>query len=592
MLKIRKIWPFFRKSKEVSDDSRPLDYSAHYEAVGVPSNLHYPATTLGEVLDQTARRYGDNPAVIYGPTTLTYKQLRKKVDRTAAGLVQLGVRPGDRVVLTLPNCTPYMVLFLAVQKIGAVVVNAGPLMGKDDLKKLLTMTEPTAVVGLDLQSEMLADAGAELIDVRWIWVSLAEYIGFWKRLGYHVKRWSTHPKIPEHQEQTTLEKMRQIAPSRPPSIDPKMDDVALLQPTGGTTGVLKVAQLTHRNLLANAAQTTAWTGLRSGQESVLGILPMFHVYGLSTCLVNVIYNGAAVILMTRFRAQALIEKILKHRPSVLPLVPAIIDAVCDEVEGDAELQEKLRAAIEGRLVLSGAAPLPAGAERRFEQLFGSRIVQGYGLTEASPVTHLNPIDRPRTSSIGLPLPDTLVRIMDLSDKTKAAASGESGELLISGPQVMVGYLGGPDANENMFSVDETGRRWLHTGDVVRVDGDGYFFVVDREKDMINRAGLKVWPAKVERVLRMSPRVRDVAVVGVKDETHTEAVVAYIVAETLSDDPQNTQLATELRSLSKEHLAPYEVPGAFEFVKELPRSGLGKMLKHRLGEADSKDREKV
>jgi long-chain acyl-CoA synthetase len=581
-MRIRKLWPWSKKPDESPDDM-PLDYGAHYEAAGVPGELQYPTATIGQIFDQTAHRYGDNTAVIYAGTETTYAQLLEQVNRLAAGLFQIGVRPGDRVMMTLPNCTPFLVAFLAAQKLGAVIVNAGPLMGKDDLKKLLVMTEPSAVIGLDLQAEILAEAGQTLTDVRWVWVSLAEYVGFWKGIGYRLKRWTSHPHIREGQPQITMDELCATAPSRPPTITPDVDDLAILQPTGGTTGVLKVARLTHRNLLSNAAQTTAWCGLRTGQERVLGILPMFHVYGLSTCLISTIYNGATIILLTRFRAKQLIETVLAQRPTILPLVPAIIDAVCDEAEADRELVDALHDAIHDRLILSGAAPLMAATGRRFEQLFGAPIVQGYGLTEASPVTHTNPVDRPRAGSIGLPLPDTLVRVMDLTDKSKPAAEGAPGELLISGPQVMLGYLGNDDANERMLSIDASGRRWLHTGDVVRVDSEGYFFVVDREKDMINRAGMKVWPAKVERVLRMSPRVQDVAVVGEADESHTEIVVAHVVVDPPTEDA--TQLITELRALAREHLAPYEVPATFHFVQTLPRSGLGKMLKHQLTAAD-------
>ncbi len=555
-----------------------------YERFGTPIHLNYPSTTLGRLLDQTARRYASAPAVSYGALRWTYAELRQRVDRLAAGLAHIGARRGERVLLALPNCPEMMLAFLAAQRIGAVVVNAGPLMGPDDLKKLMSMTQPRVAIGLDVRADTLGPAGADRDDLHWIWVSLRDHLPLLDRMGYRLKQWQSHPDLPETQKQTTLEELLEQAPSRPPSEEPSVDDIAVLQPTGGTTGTLKVAKLTHRSLLANAAQVSAWTRLRLGQERVLGILPMFHVYGLSTCLINPVFHAAEVIPVTRFKIDQLIETLLTLRPTVVPLVPAIFDAICEQAEADPALSRQLAQTFSHRLIISGAAALSPTTAHRFEMLFGEKIAQGYGLTEASPVTHLNPPQEPRDGSIGVPLPDTFTRVVDLQNPERTATSGEAGELWISGPQVMLGYLDNETATQEMMVTDAKGRRWLRTGDVVTVDEEGFYYVVDRKKDMINRGGMKVWPAKVETVLRRHTAVRDVAVIGRPDAKYEETVVGVIVLGNGREDYD--ALATELRALCREHLAPYEVPSRFEFVDELPRSGLGKMLKYQLRESNT------
>jgi len=548
----------------------------------LPRTLQYPRTTLGAVIDQTARRWGASPAVVYGEMRRDYAGLWSEVNRLAAGLAELGVRAGDRVLITLPNCPEYLTVFFAVQKLGAVVVNAGPLMGADDLKKLMQMTRPRVAVALDLQAASLQDAAAELDELTWVWVSLEQYQTLVRRFGYLIRRWQSGVRGANHRHET-LERVLSRASSRPPTVEPNDESIAVLQPTGGTSGVLRVAKLSHRNLLSNAVQLSMWVRQQAGQERVLAVLPMFHVYGLTTCVVSPVVNAGAVLPMTRFRAGAMLELIRRHEPTVLPLVPAIFEALSDALEERA--QPEVCAVLRRGVVTSGAAPLSPTTQRRFEKVTGSRIVQGYGLTEASPVTHVNPPAATREGSIGVALPDTICRVVDLEDGRREVAPGEAGELMISGPQVMHGYLDNPVETSAVLHVDRDGRRWLRTGDVVRVDDDGYYAVIDRRKEMIIRGGLKVWPAKVERVLKLHPAVADVAVVGRADPTHTEAVVALVSTKS----PVNGQaeaLIDALRALCREHLAKYEVPSQIELVAEVPRTALGKHQKFRLKAAES------
>ncbi len=555
--------------------------------------LHYPTTSLGRVLDQTADRFGDAPAIVYGESRWTYGELLRDVNRLAAGLARMGVGKGDRVMMTLPNCPEFVTSFMAVQKLGAIVVNAGPLMGADDLRSLCAMTRPRMLIGLDLQAPMLTriDAiesltAAVLHDDRQLtrlWVSLKDYQKIWKRLGYRARLWQTRQSNGRNGHDRSIEELMAEAPSRPPTVAPDPDQTAVLQPTGGTTGSLKVAQLSHRNLLANATQISSCVHIQAGQDRILAVLPMFHVYGLTTCLITSLFHGAAMVPLTRVIIAQILDAIATNRPTVIPLAPAIIEPICDAL--DRNPRPDVIEAVQSAVVTSGAAPLTVETSQRFERLTGTRIAQGYGLTEAAPVTHANPTTDPRPGSIGLPLADTAVRIVDTDDPTRDAEPDAAGELWISGPQVMSGYFENASESQRVLKTDATGRTWLRTGDVVRVDDDGYFHVLDRCKDMINCGGLKVYPGKVECVLKQHPKVVDAAVIGRPDAVKTEIVVAIVVLEpnTVDDDA----LRDDLRTHCRRHLAFYEVPRRVKVVESLPRTSLGKLQKYRLrDDADS------
>ena len=545
------------------------------DEAGVPRRLNYPTTTLGRILDHAADRFGDVTAVIYNHQRWNYGELLEQVNRTAGGLAALGVRRGERVLLTLPNCPESIISFMAVQKLGAVVVNAGPLMGKDDLRAVIAMTSPRVAIGLDLLAPALSGAAHGSTIEHFVWVSLQLYQGVLKRVGYQVKLWQNRNGNGVGAQHLPLSELLAHAPARPPSIAPKPHQTAVLQPTGGTTGTLKLAQLSHAGLLANATQVSARMACREGQELFLTVLPGFHVYGLTLGFITPVLSASGIVMTTRFDARETIDLIRRYRPTIFPLVPAVCSALCDQVE-----KEERAAPFEGmRLCFSGAAPLPPAALERFNRVSGVTLVEGYGLTEASPVTHVCLAGRARPSSIGLPMPDTRVRVVDVDHCDRDVAPGEAGEMLISGPQVMSGYYANPEQTDRALFTDAQGTVWLRTGDVVRYDQDGYFYVLDRKKDMIIRSGLKVYPGKVEKVLGTHKLVADVAVVGRPHPVHTQIVVAVVV---LSTKPQSTQqIEAELRALCREHLAPYEVPAHFEFVDKLPRSPLGKLLKRDL-----------
>ena len=545
------------------------------DAAGIPRTLNYPSMTLGRLIDQCADRFGDVTALIYNSKRWSYRELLEQVNRMAGGLAGLGVRRGDRVLLTLPNCPESVISFLAVQKLGAVVVNAGPLMGKDDLRATMAMTTPRVAIGLDLLAPALTAAAHASTVEHFIWVSLQLYQNVLKRVGYQVKLWQNRGGNGTGTQHHPLSDLLSHSPARPPSVAPSPHQTAILQPTGGTTGTLKLAQLSHAGILANATQVSTRMACRDGQERFLTVLPTFHVYGLTLGLIGPLLSASGIIMTTRFDARETIELIREYRPTIFPLVPAICSALCDILE-----KEDSPKPFEGmRLCFSGAAPLPAAAVDRFNRLAGVHLIEGYGLTEASPVTHAGLPGVSRPCSIGLPMPDTRVRVVDFDHPERDVAPGEPGEMLISGPQVMSGYYANPEQTDRALITDKNGTIWLRTGDIVRYDAEGYFYVLDRKKDMIIRSGLKVYPGKVEKVLGKHPLVTEAAVVGRPHPVHTQIVVAVVA---LSEIPEDTkQVETDLRALCREHLAPYEVPAHFEFVDKLPRSALGKLLKRDL-----------
>ncbi len=570
--------------KHLSTESPPAEshevtepWLEQLDNAGIPRTLHYPTTTLGRLVDQAAERFGDNPAVIYKEHTWTYRELLQRVNRLAGGLASLGVRTGDRVLLALPNCPEFVLAFFAIQKLGAVMVNAGPLMGVDDLHRLMGLTTPRIVIGLDLLASKINEASKGSPAECCIWITLQSYQTLIRRMGYQIKLWQQRERSNGSALQSkhiTLAEVVENAPARPPTVEPSPHALAMLQPTSGTTGAVKLVELTHANLLCNATQLTAWMGARDGQESVLAVLPMFHVYGLMTGLINPICCFATLILMTRFDPEEALRILTQHRPTVFPLVPAICNAMSNRIE-----QSDPRPVISGlRICMSGAAPLPRDVAERFERLTGATVIEGYGLSETAPVTHANLPKQPRYGSIGLPMPDTHCQVVDLDDPAQAVPVGQPGELIISGPQVMTQYYGDPDATRKALWTDGGGRVWLRTGDIARMDEDGFFQIVDRKKDMIIHSGLKVYPAKVEKVLASHTRVGDVAVIGRPHPVHTEDVVAIVVVKSGKDSNHTDELANELRLLCREHLAPYEVPAQFVFKETIPRSMLGKALK--------------
>jgi long-chain acyl-CoA synthetase len=370
--------------------------------------------------------------------------------------------------------------------------------------------------------------------------------------------------------------MRASYPAAPPAKVDARNDLAGLIYTGGTTGLSKGAMLTHYNLVANVMQGASWfPDLREGEESVMCILPFFHSYGMTVCMNVGIYKAGKLVLMPRFELMPTLKVIQKEKPTLFPGVPRLYIAIN---EGKETPRYDLRSI---RACLSGAAPLPLAVAEKFESITGSKVVEGYGLTETSPITHANPIyGKRKEGSIGLPIPDTDARIVDLNDWTKEVPPGQEGELIISGPQVMKGYFNRPEETAGMIKEDSEGRRWLLTGDIAKVDDEGYFSIVDRKKDMILVSGFNVYPTDVEQVLYRHPKVAKVCVAGIPDTTTGEAVKAFIVLR-----ESQTSTADEIIAFARENLTGYRVPKLIEFRDTLPETLVGKILRRVLQEEE-------
>lgn len=548
----------------------------------VPASLQYPSINVAQWIAASATRYPDRAATLYFGARLTYGELHHRVRRFAAGLQRLGVRAGDRVAIMLPNTPQAVIAYFGALWAGATAVMVNPLYTPRELEHQLRDAGARVMVAIDLVLPRVARVAGDvgLTDV--VFTSVADYLPPVLRLLYPVKEFFEARKrgraaqspsdahSPVHFPSSTRLHPFAAMLAAPPAPGPQRvrpeDDLALIQYTGGTTGVSKGVMLTHRNLTANCVQIEAWLyRYRSKPTVVLAALPFFHVYGLTTVLNFSAMTGTTMVLMPRFVARDAVRLVERHRPALFPGVPTMYMAIASLPDIASHRLESVDACI------SGAAPLPLAVQETFERLTGGRLVEGYGLTEASPVTHANPIwGERRPGSIGLPWPDTEARVVDPSTGEDVPV-GKVGELAVKGPQVMKGYWQHP---EETAAVLRDG--WLLTGDLARMDEDGYFYVVDRKKDMIIAGGFNVYPREVEEVLFEHPAVREAAVVGVPDPYRGETVKAFVVLkEGMQASPQ------EIDAFCRERLAAYKVPRIIEFRQDLPKTLIGKVLRRAL-----------
>lgn len=533
-----------------------------------PVEFLVPDLAVWQILEESAHRWPDRPALRFFGRQTTYRELHAQVERFARGLVARGLRPGERVGLVLPNSPQMVIAYFGALRAGAIVVPTNPLYTEREFAVQLADAGVRFTICLDLMHARVAkaigsDDGTGLIVTR-IREQLPHVLGILMALR------DRGPGILPGAER--FHRLLAAGPSveLPPPGDPS--DVAVLQYTGGTTGTPKGAMLTHRNLVANAYQCDAWLeSVRSERERVLTVLPLFHVFGMTVAMNNGILGGAELDLIPRWETAAILKEIGRFRPTTFPGAPAMYHAIVNATDVDRVDLSSIRACI------SGSAPLPHVLQEAFEKKTGGRLVEGYGLTEASPVTHCNPLDSAgKPGTIGLVYPGTRQRIVDPADPQRELPVGEIGELAVMGPQVMQGYYGRP---EETASVLQGG--WLLTGDLARIDSDGYCEIVDRKKDLIIVSGFNVYPREVEEVLMRHPSVRDVAVVGEPDEHSGQAVWAYLVPE-----PGVELHFEELRTYCRRELAGFKVPKHFEIRSELPRSAIGKVLRRELQRAQT------
>lgn len=541
---------------------------------GVPETLEYPEESLAVPLFRQARTHPDRKAMIYFNRGVSYRQLLDEVQRMAGALQALGVGKGDRVAIMLPNTPQCVVAYYAVLWLGAVVVMVNPLYTPRELEIQLKDSGASYLIGLDVLYPRIEQVRSNTALKHVIVTGLGEYMPVPLRWLFPIVRRDMVGKIPPGADVHRWADLLRHKPITEPASVAAKEDLAVLQYTGGTTGTPKGAMLTHFNLYANCVQISVWLSkFRERDFRVLAALPFFHVYGLTTVLNYAVFGGGTMILVPRFEVNDILKLIQKHKPHVFPGAPTMYVAINNHPKA-AELD---LSSIEA--CVSGAAPLPVEVQMKFEQLTGGRLVEGYGLTEASPVTHSNPVwGRRKEGSIGLPWPDTDCRIID-RETGEDVPLGEPGELLIRGPQVMQGYWNKPE--ETAAALQDG---WLHTGDIATVDEEGYFYIVDREKDMIIAGGFNIYPREIEEVLYAHPAVQEAAVIGVPDAYRGETVKAFVV---LKEGHRAT--AEELIRYSREHLAAYKAPKEVEFRDELPKTLVGKVLRRVLKEEEERRR---
>ncbi len=547
------------------------------ESGGIPTAIvnaqpqglkHYSGLAADSVLAHTAMQLPDRVAIRYGEVQWTYAKLNRVVDSCAAMFQRLGVEPGERVGILLPNVPEYVIAANAIWRAGATVVAINPMMVADEVTRLLETTKCRFVVSLDLLSHLITNP-----ETKKILVSIREHLPALQQLGY---LWKLHSNtgywsLPtnDHSYWFWEEIDRTTNAVAPVTINPETD-VAYILPTGGTTGSPKAVALSHRNMVANAWQQYCWTRGSFGVETMLAVLPFFHSYGMSATVMGGTMMGATLVLHHRFNTRQVIRLIEDNRPTVFHAVPAMLVAMNERLRSHPARLNSIR------WVISGGAPLEADVGQEFAKHSGALVVEGYGLSEASPVTHVgNLFAEPQFGTIGLPLPETKCRLVDSADGSRDVEAHEVGELVVQGPQVMLGYLDDPDGTGEAIRDG-----WLHTGDLAVLEPSGCYRIVGRKKDLVITSGLNVYPSEVEAALREHPDVVDAAVIGVADAQRGEIVKAYVVLR-----PGAVWDEASLREHSERLLSKYKRPRLFErCVGDLPRNFLGKVIRRELRES--------
>jgi len=562
-------------SPEPARDRHP--WLRHYPT-GVDFYQAFAPAPLALLLDQAVARHGARPCSNFLGKQLTYADIGRLVDKTAVGLQALGVRKGTHVGLLLPNSPTFIVYFYAVLKLGGVVVNYNPLYTVDELSFQVTDSDTELMVTLDLKLlyEKVEALLASGVLKRAVVASFPSLLPPAKSVLFRLLKGRELARIPASPQAAKVVLDATVADTKgtlkPAAIDP-LNDIAVLQYTGGTTGTPKGAMLTHANISVNLQQSMAWIPgvLEEGSERILAILPFFHIFALTGILNFAVAMGAELIIMPRFAIDDALKLIDRHRPTLMPAVPTLFTAMLSHPGiGSHDLRSL-------KFCLSGGAPLPLQVKRQFEAITGCKVVEAYGLSEAAPGVTINPPEGPeKDGSIGQPIPGTIVSLRDLDDPTREVAQGERGEICIKGPQVMKGYWNKPEETANQF-VGE----FLRTGDVGVMDADGFIFIVDRIKDLIICSGYNVYPRNVEEAIHKHPAVAEVTVVGIKDKYRGEAPKAFIKLK-----PGMTATDREIFKHLEPLLSKIEMPAEIEFRAELPKTIIGKLSKKELKAEES------
>ncbi len=550
-------------------DERP--WQGKYDE-GVPHHIDYPQIPLFSLLEQTARKYPESPCTIFKGAKINFREMNELTDRLAAGLVEMGVKKGDRVGIFMPNTPQFVIACFGALKAGGVVVATNPLYSSREIEHqandagidvMLVMSNFYNII-----KQVQPNTKIRTIVVTNLKETLPPILSFLFTLT-REKKGGFRVQLAEG-DVWMQDLISKYKPEDRPQIEIGAEDVALFQYSGGTTGISKGAIASHSNLVANAMQIRSWfVNAKEGEEVVLMAIPLYHVYGMVAGMLFSILGGASMVMVPNPRdLNDLLENIQKYKATILPGVPTLYNAINnhpDVLAGKYNLSTV-------KACISGSAPLLRDTKEKFEALTGGVVFEGFGLSEAPTATHCNPLlGENRTGSIGLPLPDVDARIINLDDEVTVMPTGEVGELVIKGPQVFKGY-------HNMTTETTNALRegWLYTGDIARMDEDGYFYIVDRKKELIKPGGYQVWPREVEEVIASNPFVLDVGVAGIPDPYRGETVKAWVVVK-----PGEELSEQEVKDWCKERLAKYKVPTEVEFRSELPKTTVGKILRREL-----------
>jgi long-chain acyl-CoA synthetase len=550
---------------------------AHYDQ-GVPHTIDYPKVPLFHFLEEAARKYPDRACTIFKGAVISYKEMNALTDHMAAALVEMGVKKGDRVGIFMPNTPQFVIAFFGILKAGGAVVAVNPTYPVDEI---LT---PVNDAGIEVMfclsrfygkmKEVRKRSGLKKIIVTNIKETLPPVLKFLFTIAKEKKEGDRVDSL-EAGDVWMQDLLKKHASSPKPKIDISPDDTALFQYSGGTTGVPKGAVAMHRNVVANTLQMKAWfVTAEEGKEVVLMGIPLFHVYGMVAGMNFGMTVGASMVMVPNARdLKDVLENITKFKATLFPGVPLLYNAINNHPDVKAGKYDlsSIKACI------SGSAALMKDTKETFEALTGGKVFEGYGMSETPTATHCNPLNGVnKIGSVGMPLPDVEIKLISLDDGETELQQGEIGEVVVHGPQVMKGYHNMPTETANSLRQLKDGKTWLFTGDIARMDEDGYFYIVDRKKELIKPGGFQVWPREVEEAISGHPKVLEVGVGGIPDPQRGETVKAWVVVK-----PGEELSEAELKAYCKEHLAPYKVPTHYEFRSELPKTTVGKILRREL-----------
>lgn len=558
------------RDRVVLDLIKTRPWLKHYET-DVPYTLAYPSQPLFRFLESAARRHPHQRAIIFYDHALSYRDLNEAVNRLANALIELGVKKGDRVAILLPNSPQMVIAYYAALKAGAIAVSMNPLFSADELAQQIVDSGAETLVALSVFQNLVRQVRAATPLKRVIMTNIKEYFSPLRRVMFEAVREAREGHRIDLRGETNTFAFQDLlmrASNASPAVEVAPDDLALIQYSSGTMDAPKGVMLTHANVVANTVQLRHWlSDVEESEEVILGALPFSHSYGMTTCMNLGISIAATLILLPTFSTREVLEVIVRYRPTLFPGVPTMYVAINNYPKVRRFGLKTIRACV------SGAAPLPLEVQEAFEKLTRGKLVEGYGLTEASPVTHANPIyGHRKTGTIGVPLPDTEAKIVDLHTHQDVSI-GTIGELAVRGPQVMRGYWNHP---EDTAQVLQEG--WLYTGDLARQDNDGYFQIIDRKKDMILAGAFNIYPRDVEEVLYEHPKVLEAAVTSVSPDQDPQSVKAYVVLK-------RGEVATpeEFIEFCRMRLEEYAVPHLVEFREQLPKTFVGKVFKRKLEE---------